>query len=343
MQGQPGVTPVHVAARRQGLGEVRRIYRERNPLWTGSTWLILGVGAVATLAGAVADPRWRWPLLFLGPVLALAAVAATAFLAPVSGVEHRRLIGASPAGLLVYTEDHGSAALPWADIVEFTRQSGRYRYLLVDTDDVEWEFRDIHDGRSLLRAVRERSVRTAPVTRRAVIAVAAATALAVLGWLAVRPAFTVAREDRLPTSLDGFAGVCREPGAAYRTAARYAAAAPRPVAIIGDGGLVVAGTGPWNPTAVADVQVVVCVRRATGGEWANSCGYAGRGEKTYVRMEYGRYEMTAYEARTRRLVRTRSVVGENIDCPRAIAGGTDTLYTRLKPEQYRRAMGDIVG
>ena len=110
---ESGVTPVHEAARRQGLGEVERFYRERNPLSEGPTYAIVTDTVAAVLAGAVPDTRWRVPVLLLGPVLGAGLVAAYVFLGKVSGVQRRRLIGVSPAGVLIHTEGGGSIALRW--------------------------------------------------------------------------------------------------------------------------------------------------------------------------------------------------------------------------------------
>jgi hypothetical protein len=162
------------AARRQGLGEVERIYRERNPLWTVQTFVILGISVVVILIGAVPDTRWRWPALLLGPVLAVAVVAGVTFLGRVRFTRHRRLSGVSELGLLVYTEDHGSKALTWEDVDSAVRMPGReppYRFVIVDKDGGRIEFRDIHDGKSLrcsaaVRVAHDRAgVAAAPLER----------------------------------------------------------------------------------------------------------------------------------------------------------------------------------
>lgn len=338
------MTLVHEAARRQGLGEVQRIYRERNPLWTVQTGVIIGITAVAVVAGAIPDTRWRWPVLLLGPVLGAAAVVGYMFLGAVGGVEHRRLIGVSAAGVLVYTEDHGSTALPWARIRTAVRQPGRYRYMIVADDDAI-EFRDIQDGRSLIASIRETRPVRAPVRRRALIGTAIAVVLVLLAAVSFQQAFRVAQVFATPDSLADFAKVCKEPGAAFRGAAPYAAAAPRPVVIFNEGFKYPSwiGTGHWGPDSPGQVQVVMCVRRSGQGESVDSCSYRDAGKTRYVSMLQGRYEVTVYAAQTRKKVRVRTLVGGYEECPRLVRSDEDKVYTLLTEEQFHETMSDIVG
>ena len=338
---EAGTTLVHEAARRQGLGEVQRIYRERNPLWTVQTQVIIGITAVAVVAGAIPDTRWRWPVLLLGPVLGAAAVVAYMFLGTVGGVEHRRLIGVSGSGVLVYTEDYGSIPLRWAQIAKAARQSGRYRYVIVADDDVI-EFRDIQDGRSLIASINAKRPVRAPVRRRVLIGTAIAVVLVLLGGVSFQKAFRVAPVFGAPGRLADFAKVCKEPGSAFRKAAPYAAAAPRPVVIFDEEGTWPSwvGSGPWGPDSPDEVQVVMCVRRSGKGETAKYCRYTG---SRFVDMVQARYEVTVYAAQTRRKVRVRTLVGIGEECPKLVSSAEDELYTYLKEEQFHEAMSDLVG
>jgi hypothetical protein len=57
----------------------------------------------------------------------------------------------------------------------------------------------------------------------------------------------------------------------------------------------------------------------------------------------GVYEVTAYEARTRRVLRVRALRGENSECPRQVRSDVSTVYTAIAMHQFQQAMGDIVG
>jgi hypothetical protein len=345
------MTLVHEAARRQGLGEVRRIYRERNPLWTVQTRVIIGITAVVVLAGAIPDTRWRWPALLLGPVLGAAAVVTYMFLGAVGGVEHRRLIGVSAAGVLVYTEDYGSIPLRWERIAKAVRQPGRYRYVIVERGGIganRIEFRDIQDGRSLVASIGARGPVPAPVRRRALVGTAIAVVLVLLGAAAFQQAFRVAQVFGSPDKLADFAKVCTEPGSAFRRAAAYAPAAPRPVVIFDEGQDRPSwiGSGPWGPDSPAQVHVVMCVRRSGQGETLENCRYSDplrSRESRYIDMVQGRYEVTVYAAQTRKKVRVRTLIGTYDECPKFVRSDEDAVYTSLTEQHFHETMSDIVG
>jgi hypothetical protein len=349
---EPGETPVHAAARRRKLGEVQRIYRERNPLWTLPGLVIAVVATITVVAGGGPDTRWRWPVLLLGPVLGAAVVVGYMFLGRVEGVQRRRLIGVSPLGVLVYAGRQPSIALPWARIVSFTRRPGRSgpRYVLVSrtssgTECIE--FRDIHDGRSLVTAVREERPVPAPVRRRVLVSTAVTGVVTLLGWLSYHAAFAVGETDRLPAELAGFVEVCQEPGTAFTRAAPFAAATPRPVVVFdGNSRRGQIGQGPWGPTSATEVQVVVCAVRTGAGEVVTSCGYGGFSgpvARHVVRMDRGEYRVTVYQARTRKVVRVFTLTGADEECPGSIRTDVDFIYTKPTNGQYHKAMSDLVG
>lgn len=348
---EPGETLVHEAARRQGLGEVQRVFRERNPLWTTQTYVIIGVAVVVILVSALPDTRWRWPALLLGPVLAVAVVAGVTFLGRVRFVEHRRLIGVSDLGFLVYTEDHGSFALPYDEIAQVVRNPGReprHRYVIVEENGDRTELRDVHDGRALVASLEWEKPMRAPVRRRALVGTAVGVVVVLLGWASAQQAFGVAQVFGTPGDLDAYAKVCAEPGSAFRGAAPYAAAAPRPVVIFeGGDGPYFRGSGPWGPTDPGDVQVVMCVRRSGSAQVLKSCKYGatmfGGGESRYLSLVAGKYEVTVYEARTRELIRTRTLTGTGGDCPQVVSRDRDEVYASLEEEQFHESMSDIVG
>lgn len=77
----------------------------------------------------------------------------------------------------------------------------------------------------------------------------------------------------------------------------------------------------------------------------STCDYHDRYGESHraLTMYEGRYEVTAYRARTREVVRVRTLVGARSECPAATRTGVEELYTGLTGRQIRESMADIVG
>lgn len=327
-------------------------------MWTVPAGIGVGTAVVAAVAAVLALDRWRWPAVFLLAVAAASWVAGRAFLAPVAGVEHRRYVGFGEGGLVLKPDGGTATGVAWDELGTFARLPGRgpHRYALVIRDGDKKSrivFRDIHDGASLVRSVLERRPVPAPVRRRALVGTAVAVVVALLGWYAFAAALGVNQVDGVPADLDGYAAACVEPGTAFRGAAAFADAVPRPAVVIEARGgsfengshRVPVGSGAWQPASAAEVQLVVCVRRADSRESTRSCEYDDASVASrwrFVDMDIGEYQVTVYEARTRRTVRERVLLGDGDECPTVVRSDIDTLYTGVEPSQYRESMSDLV-
>ena len=60
-------------------------------------------------------------------------------------------------------------------------------------------------------------------------------------------------------------------------------------------------------------------------------------------MDAGRYEVVVYAARTRRMLRERTMVGQVATCPSEAPEELEVLHTTLSSTQLLDAFSDIVG
>ncbi|NIK58224.1 hypothetical protein [Kribbella shirazensis] len=134
-------------------------------------------------------------------------------------------------------------------------------------------------------------------------------------------------------------------GKVYDDAAPYTGAAPHPVVAFSENE---AGVLDFEWPLITerpvtdDVQLVACARLASEEPSGPTCGY--HAPAMQVPIVVATYQVTVYELRTGRAMRTFTLQGKDTECPSFLYEGFDEgrLVSRLTDEQWRKALAPLV-
>jgi hypothetical protein len=145
--------------------------------------------------------------------------------------------------------------------------------------------------------------------------------------------------DRVPADVDKLSAVCTR-SKFLPTAEAVAGPGPHAAVAFGDDSFKVsmfAAAGKpdpvrdaWTPTDVTKVRIVACADRTGDGGTVKSCAY-NTGSKD---LEEGRYELTAYELKTRRKLGSTTIIGAEQRCP-GVTNNKSSIYTRPSMQQFQ--------
>ncbi|NYI03707.1 hypothetical protein [Allostreptomyces psammosilenae] len=316
-------------ARQAGLGELRRVHRQRRSWGTRALGMLLVGTALAT--GWLYFSVGNWWLAVLLPPLVLAGYAGWVYGSAIGSPGGRLWYAVCDEGLLVWSERLGGlASIPWDAVIGVAPAGMNDDGLVYDLSvvDSEGQRRTVPIGlvtarRDLLRAINGGRPAPTPIARRAVGAGVGALVLGVVAWLVVLPELVPTTVDERPAELSDFARACERGGARYPQAAPYGEAGPHPLVLFHVENRRVDGYGPdfsadggdateeESEEVPADaVQLVACSHNVgrVDDSYVERCVYSGG-----VSVEYyqGRYRVDVYEARTHRLVGTVEVLGDD--------------------------------
>lgn len=204
--------------------------------------------------------------------------------------------------------------------------------------------------RTALVEARESDVWTRNVLRTVTAATSLFAVILAIGAVVSLTSDEDAPDAPLPRVLDGYAAVCG--GRAFTGAPAYTGPGPHPTLIFD--GLSASSDlldlpVSWRAAAVADAQLVACVRQSVAF-LAKQCEYTEMFHgttQTKVTMAYADFEYTLYEIRTRRQVAVVTVRGADITCDGTIAYRPGTpppqQLSKLEPGQVRDALSKYIG
>lgn len=318
-----------------GLGAVGRLHRVRDRLLVGVT-------------AALAIPAVICVFLLDGPFLSSIAFAVAlaplwaAYIAPRVGAAAKDYIAVCEGGVIIGDRYTGTTSVPWSGVTypiearnPLSAMEMKFLYMLPDGGPGLVAFADHEGAFTLTLELTERRPMANPAGGSALAAVVVgALALAVAAF-GVAPNFenggtagaspepgvsgTAVSQSPAMTAL----GVmCADPGPQPGTVA-YHGEGPHPVVFFegpapSDNIELSALPAGWNPSSVADTELVVCadIRR---GEEFKTCDYD---EDVGFQVYETRYAFRVYAAATGELVAEFSEVADAYSCPLVVFGAS---------------------